>query len=266
MNVDEKLLELDTEKPAKAYPHSALKEIQLRYSFACQFVVAKNVVEIGYGAGYGVVDLATRAKSYLGIDLLESNKLLAETRLIAADLLGRAKVIRGEATEIPVADSSADVLIAFAMIYYIDVPTFFSEVFRVVKPGGTFVFCQTNPSAMNFSPSRNTILYYTRSEIIRLLSEAGFSSKIYGAPEPVDFTARKYVIFQKFKEMVKSAVPFLYSHIRRRLVKYEVLPENISLNEADPMLKNLQLVTEKNEESVRVLFVVASKLTSGSLV
>ena len=260
MTLDENLLELDTEKPGKAYPANALNEIQFRYSFACKFVSNKKVVEIGFGAGYGVVDLATRSRSYLGIDILDSNRLLAKKRLSEAGLLDRANVSRGDATEIPVADKSADILIAFAIIYYLDVPAFFAEARRVLKHNGSFVFCQTNPLAMNFSPSRNTVKYYKRDEIVSLLLEAGFSCQIYGISELDSFSANKYNISGKIKALFKHRMPVLYAYLRKALVKYEELPEKIFLNEADPRLKKLQVVTQKNESAVRILYVVASKL------
>lgn len=260
MCIDEKLLHLDTEKPGLAYPHRAQEEIQLRYSFACQFVSEKRVVEVGYGAGYGIVDLASRAGSYFGVDLLESNKALAEDRLLKSGLLDRAEVICGEATNIPISNDNAEVLIAFAMIYYVDAMAFFSEVHRVLKPKGTFVFCQTNPSVINFSPSRNTVRYYTRQQLINLLKESGFSCNIYGIPELNEKSA-KIIFVQRVKELIKKLAPRIYSQMRKKLVKYEMLPEHIAIDEAEPMLEKLRLVSASNEERVRILFVVATKLS-----
>ena len=239
-----------------------MEEIQFRYSFACQFVADKNVIEIGFGAGYGVVDIAARADKYLGIDLLEVNRMLAKERLVDANLLDRANVVCGEATEIPVAATSADILIAFAMIYYVDVSKFFCEVNRVLKPDGRFVFCQTNPLAINFSPSRNTIAYYSRTEINHLLREQGFSCEIYGIPELDNSRSKKTSIMKKIKGFFKNWASGLYSYIRRRLTKYDYLPEKILLSETAPMLDKLRLVTKENEERVRILFVVATKMKS----
>ena len=67
---------------------------------------------------------------------------------------------------------------------------------------------------------------------------------------------------RKLKGFFKKRASGLYSYMRRRLTKYDYLPEKILLSETAPMLEKLRLVTKENEERVRILFVVATKMKS----
>lgn len=51
-----------------------------------------------------------------------------------------------DATRIPFADTSLDVVLAFACLHHVDdTPAVFAEVARTLKPGGAFVLMEPNP-------------------------------------------------------------------------------------------------------------------------
>lgn len=76
----------------------------------------------------------SRAKSYLGIDL-------SETELRAARNLGRGPVLRGDARALPVPDSSIDsVVSSMGLMLVQPLATAIDEIARALRPGGTTAF------------------------------------------------------------------------------------------------------------------------------
>ena len=73
MKINNKLLYEDVEKPGIKYPPTASQEISTRYSFACQYIMSKDILEVGFGSGYGINALISKASSYHGIDYLKEN-------------------------------------------------------------------------------------------------------------------------------------------------------------------------------------------------
>jgi ubiquinone/menaquinone biosynthesis C-methylase UbiE len=101
------------------------------------------VVDIGCGAG---MDLLLAAKSAgrrgraIGIDMTEA---MAEKARSAARAAGfdNVEVRLGDAMSLPLSDSSADVVISNGVLNLAsDKSIAFGEVFRVLKPGGRFLY------------------------------------------------------------------------------------------------------------------------------
>jgi len=101
------------------------------------------VVDIGCGAG---MDLLLAAKSAgprgraIGIDMTEAmaEKARASARAAALD---NVEVRIGDAMSLPLEDSSADVVISNGVLNLTsDKSVAFGEVFRVLKPGGRFLY------------------------------------------------------------------------------------------------------------------------------
>src|SRR5262245_46211305 len=99
------------------------------------------VVDIGCGAG---MDLLLAAKTVgttgraVGIDMTES---MRDTALAAARVAGLENVtVRlGDATSLPLDDQSVDVVISNGVLNLVpNKSVAYSEVFRVLKPGGRF--------------------------------------------------------------------------------------------------------------------------------
>ena len=102
-----------------------------------------TVVDIGCGAG---MDLLLAAKSAgprgraIGIDMTESMAEKARASARAAGL-DNVEVRLGDAMSLPLEDSSADLVISNGVLNLTsDKSVAFGEVFRVLKPGGRFLY------------------------------------------------------------------------------------------------------------------------------
>ena len=102
-----------------------------------------TVVDIGCGAG---MDLLLAAKSAgprgraIGIDMTESMAEKARASARAAGL-DNVEVRLGDAMSLPLEDASADVVISNGVLNLTsDKAVAFGEVFRVLKPGGRFLY------------------------------------------------------------------------------------------------------------------------------
>ena len=102
-----------------------------------------TVVDVGCGAGMDLM-LAARAVgpegTAIGVDMTES---MAERARAAAGALGftHVDVRAGDALDLPVDSASADVVITNGVLNLApDKRRAFGEVFRVLKPGGQFLY------------------------------------------------------------------------------------------------------------------------------
>ncbi|HKY42798.1 MAG TPA: class I SAM-dependent methyltransferase [Pyrinomonadaceae bacterium] len=104
----------------------------------------KDVLEIGCGAGGGAAFIARnyQPKSVTGIDLLPVNIEEAEAR---GSVPGLTFAV-GDATSLEFPDNSFDVVVNIESSHcYSSIEKFFSEVKRVLKPGGVFLFADHRP-------------------------------------------------------------------------------------------------------------------------
>jgi ubiquinone/menaquinone biosynthesis C-methylase UbiE len=99
----------------------------------------KRVVEVSSGRGGGAAHVAAtyQPASYLGIDISEKNLALASQRF--SDL-PNLRFQQGNAEALPLENGSTDVLLNVEASHLYDDPAkFFSEVHRVLVPGGRFL-------------------------------------------------------------------------------------------------------------------------------
>ncbi len=96
------------------------------------------ILEVGVGTGVVSLGLVRRGRSVIGID-------------IAAAMLGRAHsrlgpvLVQGDARHLPYGDGSIPYAFSVWVVHAIDPPeALFSEVFRVLRPGGRYLVCPTN--------------------------------------------------------------------------------------------------------------------------
>ncbi len=95
-----------------------------------------NVLEIGFGDGYGSNFLAQSASAVTGIDLFEANVTAASMKYRSAHL----KFLRMDATELKFQDSFFDQVVSFQVIEHIPqalLGRYLEEIRRVLRPGGT---------------------------------------------------------------------------------------------------------------------------------
>lgn len=113
-----------------------------RYAWCAQLAAGKDVLDIACGEGYGSVMLATRARSVIGVDVDEG----AVRHAIHA--YGRLKNVhfkRGDAVEIPLDNSSVDVVVSFETIEHHDSHReMLAEIRRVLRPHGLLILSSPN--------------------------------------------------------------------------------------------------------------------------
>jgi arsenite methyltransferase len=123
----------------------------------------ERVVDIGSGAGFDVfvaADQVGPAGRVVGVDMTE--EMLAKSRATAARLgLSHVEFREGLAENLPVEDAWADVVISNGVINLCaDKRAVFSEIFRVLRPGGHLQFADiANGKAVPEAARRNIDLW-----------------------------------------------------------------------------------------------------------
>ena len=101
--------------------------------------LGETVLDIGCGAGMDLLLLARRTGTTghaIGVDM--TDLMIERARKSAAAVsLGQVEVCKGDATALPVADESVDVVSSNGVINLVpEKERAFSEILRVLKPGG----------------------------------------------------------------------------------------------------------------------------------
>jgi ubiquinone/menaquinone biosynthesis C-methylase UbiE len=121
-----------------------------------------RALDLGTGTGYGAFTLARRFPSaeIVGADL--SDRMLAQARgNTPADLGERVRFEQADASALPYADASFDLVAHANMI------PFFDEVARVLAPGGQALFA--------FSSGAETPIYVSSERLREELARRGFT-------------------------------------------------------------------------------------------
>lgn len=93
---------------------------------------------------------------------------------------GRCSVVQGDVMAMPFADAAFDCVSAFETVYFWpDIDRAFAEVYRVLKPGGTFFICNesdgTDERTRNVVPIIKGLKLYDTDALQQHLSRAGFA-------------------------------------------------------------------------------------------
>lgn len=118
-----------------------------RYKFALKYTRGKDVLDIACGEGYGSASLlAAGAKSVIAVDIDPETVKYAKAKY-------KIDARVGDASSIPIANSSVDVVVSFETIEHITEPqVFISEVARVLRPGGCLII--STPNLDIYNPGR----------------------------------------------------------------------------------------------------------------
>lgn len=144
----------------------------------------KVVLEIGCGAGGGAAFIARnyRTKSVTAIDLLPVNIAEAEARGPVPGL----RFAVGDATSLEFPDNSFDVVVNIESSHcYSSIEKFFSEVKRVLKPGGVFLFADHRPVQDEWGPDRTlaALEKQIRETGLAMLNEEDITASINAASD-----------------------------------------------------------------------------------
>ena len=136
-----------------------------------------RVLEIGFGQGRTVERLVAAGHRVIGVEVAPTMLRQARARNRVACRDGRAQLMLGDGTLLPLDDHSVDAAISVHTVYFMPDPArTLTEVARVLRPGGPFVLaCRVadDPPPEWMDPS----IYRIRpaDEIVKLLEAAGFN-------------------------------------------------------------------------------------------
>lgn len=140
-----------------------------------------SIIELGSGEGYGIQLLAPLAKRYLAVDKFDT------------DISGHAHV-EFRKQLLPslagIEDNSFDYAVTFQVIEHIQDDKFFiSEIYRVLKPGGT-LFLTTPNRLMSITRNPWHIREYTADELAAVVGKSFGKVKVkgvYGSPVVMEY-------------------------------------------------------------------------------
>ncbi|OBF18888.1 class I SAM-dependent methyltransferase [Mycobacterium sp. ACS4331] len=133
----------------------------------------RDVLEAGFGEGYGADLLAGVARRVIGVDYDASAVAHVQARY------PRVEAHQGNLAQLPLPDASVDVVVNFQVIEHLwDQSQFVSECLRVLRPGGQLLM--STPNRITFTPGSDTPVnpFHTRelnaAELTELLVDGGF--------------------------------------------------------------------------------------------
>ena len=140
----------------------------------------RDVLEAGFGEGYGADLLAGVARRVIGVDYDDSAVAHVRARY------PRVEVLQGNLASLPLPDASVDVVVNFQVIEHLwDQSQFVAECRRVLRPGGLLLM--STPNRITFTPGSDTPVnpFHTRelnaAELTELLTDGGFEVEgVYG--------------------------------------------------------------------------------------
>lgn len=251
----------DTEKPGQLFDKTTHEIIFDRYYFSSELIKNKRVLEVGPGAGLGLGFLSAISKSYNAIEFSEKN-----IELLKNQDIGNAKVSQGDAHNIPFRDNSFDIILALAMIYYLNLEDFLKESYRSLSESGTLFFCTSNKNVPGFCEAPYTTCYYSIPELNKKLKAAGFDPEFYGAFP----TKNSNLTLKLFAAVGKNILKSLFSltgfgkkiwvNMRiKSLGEQMSLPDKITNNSFKPV-ERVKLDNHKINHQYKVIYVVARKM------
>jgi SAM-dependent methyltransferase len=221
-----------TEVAGDSVSQEQVERMYCRYSFARQYSVGRDVLELGCGSGQGLGYRGGVAKKIIGADY--SWPLLKLAKEYYQD---RIPLIQLDTQVLPIKDQSFDVIILFEAIYYLKDPDLFiKECLRVLRPKGTILICNPNKDLPDFNPSPHSYRYFSAPDFAKMFEPYGLQVECFADCE-VDYDSLK----QRFLAFVK-----------KMMVKFDLMPKTMA---GKKLLKRIvfgKLVTlpsELSEES-----------------
>lgn len=148
-------------------------------------ITPSSIAELGCGGGRNTAELLNRYEKakITALDYSEVSVQKAQEHNKDMIASGRCKVIKGNVTELPFEDGSFDLATAFETVYFWPgLEHCFSEVCRVLKPGGRFMICNesdgTDETSLKYEKIIEGMKCYTVDELTSALKAAGFTEVI----------------------------------------------------------------------------------------
>ena len=145
-------------------------------------ITPSNIAELGCGGGRNTAELLKRYPQAKVTALDYSALSVEKTKEYNKDRMseGRCSVIQGNVAELPFEDGTFDLATAFETVYFWPgLEQCFSEVCRILKPGGTFMICNesdgTDETSLKYEKIIEGMKCYTIDELSSALRAAGFA-------------------------------------------------------------------------------------------
>ena len=162
---------------------------------------ASSIVELGCGGGRNTAELLKRYPQGKVSALDYSPLSVEKTKEYNKDMIasGRCTVIQGNVAELPFDNEYFELATAFETVYFWPgLEHCFSEVCRVLKPGGKFMICNesdgTDETSLKYEKIIEGMKCYTVDELTSALKTAGFTEVIsdrYDSKPWITVIARK---------------------------------------------------------------------------
>lgn len=123
----------------------------------------QNILDIATGTGDLAINLAlkTQAESIIGLDISAGMLEVGKQKIAQRNLSNRIEMVLGDSEELPFEDNSfGAVTVAFGVRNFEDLEKGLSEIYRVLKKGGTFVVLET--SVPTKTPFKQGYKLYTK--------------------------------------------------------------------------------------------------------
>ncbi|WP_299273730.1 bifunctional demethylmenaquinone methyltransferase/2-methoxy-6-polyprenyl-1,4-benzoquinol methylase UbiE [uncultured Psychroserpens sp.] len=129
-------------------------------------IIAQNkperILDIATGTGDLAISLAkTKAKKIVGLDISDGMLEVGRKKIKSKNLDDLISMVIGDSENLPFEDNSFDAItVAFGVRNFENLEKGLSEIFRVLKPNGTFVILET--SVPTKTPFKQGYKFYTK--------------------------------------------------------------------------------------------------------
>lgn len=139
-----------------------------------------HVLEVGAGFGAATAELARGARRVTSLEYSHESCVALRGRLAAAGTAGAGNIVQGDASVLPFADRTFSSAIAVLVLHHLRSAEAqdraFSEIYRVLRPGGVFVALEIHDGWLSrVAHIRSTFVPVTREGARERMSAAGFS-------------------------------------------------------------------------------------------
>ena len=189
--------------------------VRAQGSGACG-LASMTVLDVACGAGFGLQMLRQAGASPIGVDYDAGT--LGEVRRTQP----ASRLLRGDATRLPLKTGSIDLVVSFETIEHVpDASALVSEIRRVLKPGGRLVL--STPNRAFGPPERHTgnpfhVREFTADELRDLLRRSFEDVQLYGQRPSAAYRYVPFLMLEQHNEPLALAwkllvrLPFELKH------------------------------------------------------
>ena len=208
-----------------------------------------RVLDVGAGFGRHVFECARRGADVVALDYAEDEVM--ETRATLGAMVDGDEikierflgVLRGDATRLPFADGSFDVVITSEVLEHIqDDVGAISEMVRVLKPGGTFAATVPSwfPEKINWMLSDEYHAPKSEGGHVRIYSKTELSAKLHAAGLRLTASHRAHALHSPYWWLKCAVGPTDEDHrlvsSYRRFLEWDITTQPTSTRVADRVL------------------------------